>query len=74
MERGDLKMRVSCCKDCVAPKRYPGCHDHCPERAEEVAGKTEQAEARRKAHMLASNINNQKIEGIRRAMRRHGRR
>ena len=19
------------CKGCVAPKRYPGCHDHCPE-------------------------------------------
>lgn len=22
---------IWCCKDCVAPKRYPGCHDHCPE-------------------------------------------
>ena len=20
---------VTCCKDCVAPKRHPGCHDHC---------------------------------------------
>lgn len=19
------------CKGCTAPKRYPGCHDHCPE-------------------------------------------
>ena len=22
---------IWCCKDCVAPKRYPGCHDRCPE-------------------------------------------
>lgn len=22
------------CINCVAPKRYPGCHDHCPEKAE----------------------------------------
>ena len=22
---------IWCCKDCVSPKRYPGCHDHCPE-------------------------------------------
>lgn len=21
----------SSCKDCVAPKRHPGCHDPCPE-------------------------------------------
>ena len=20
-----------CCRDCVAPKRHPGCHGHCPE-------------------------------------------
>jgi hypothetical protein len=24
-------MAVKCCRGCVAPKRYPGCHDHCPE-------------------------------------------
>lgn len=26
-------MSDNCCKFCVPPKRYPGCHDHCPERA-----------------------------------------
>lgn len=20
---------IQCCKDCVPPKRRPGCHDHC---------------------------------------------
>ena len=25
------------CKDCVAPKRYPGCHAVCPEYLEQKA-------------------------------------
>lgn len=24
-------MAINSCKGCVAPKRYPGCHDHCQE-------------------------------------------
>lgn len=24
-------MAIYPCKDCVPPKRYPGCHDHCQE-------------------------------------------
>ena len=24
-------MAIHSCKDCVAPKRHPGCHDRCPE-------------------------------------------
>lgn len=24
-----MKFRISSCKDCVPPKRHPGCHDHC---------------------------------------------
>lgn len=24
-------MAIKSCKSCVAPKRHPGCHDHCPE-------------------------------------------
>ena len=24
-------MAVKCCRGCVAPKRYPGCHDRCQE-------------------------------------------
>ena len=27
-------MSDNCCQFCVPPKRYPGCHDHCQERAE----------------------------------------
>ena len=30
-------MKIKCCKDCVAPKRYPGCHGICPEYIYEKA-------------------------------------
>ena len=30
-------MAIKCCKGCVAPKRYPGCHDRCPEYLAEKA-------------------------------------
>lgn len=66
-------MADNCCYGCVAPKRYPGCQDHCPERQEQLAQRAKETEQRRKAHGIANGINNQKIEGIRRAMRRHGR-
>lgn len=66
-------MADNCCYGCVAPKRYPGCQDHCPERQEQLAQRAKEMEQRRKAHGISNGINNQKIEGIRRAMRRHGR-
>lgn len=62
-----------CCRGCVAPKRYPGCHDHCPERQEELAQRAVEMEKQRKAHGISSGITNQKIDGVRRALRRHGR-
>lgn len=27
-------MAITCCKECVAPKRYPGCHGSCVEYIE----------------------------------------
>lgn len=30
-------MAIECCHYCVAPKRYPGCHDHCHEYIEQKA-------------------------------------
>lgn len=30
-------MAIECCNGCVAPKRYPGCHDHCPEYIKQKA-------------------------------------
>ena len=30
-------MGIWCCKGCIPPKRYPGCHGSCPEYIEEKA-------------------------------------
>lgn len=30
-------MAIKCCNGCVAPKRYPVCHGHCPEYIAERA-------------------------------------
>lgn len=39
---------IWCCKDCVAPKRRPGCHGSCPEyivqKAEHDKERFEQAQ------------------------------
>ena len=32
-----MNHHILCCKGCVAPKRYPGCHGHCPEYIKEKA-------------------------------------
>ena len=30
-------MTIKCCKDCVPPTRYPGCHDKCEKYIKEKA-------------------------------------
>ena len=30
-------MSIKCCKDCVPPTRYPGCHDKCNKYLKEKA-------------------------------------
>ena len=32
-----MNFHIICCKSCVAPKRHPGCHGHCPEYLAEKA-------------------------------------
>lgn len=30
-------MPITCCKDCIPPKRYPGCHSACEEYKKQKA-------------------------------------
>ena len=40
-------MAIKCCKDCVPPTRYPGCHDKCEQYIKEKAKwEEEKAKAR----------------------------
>ena len=43
------------CFGCVPPDRYPGCHAHCPKRAEYVR-KNAEIKARREAYIISMNI------------------
>lgn len=36
-----MGMGIHCCKNCVAPKRHPGCHSTCKEYRDERAKLTE---------------------------------
>ncbi len=65
---------IKCCKSCVAPKRHPGCHGHCPEyRAERAVYEAVKAEAdKRKA--IRDGLDAQTIAGVYRAKKiREGR-
>ena len=42
-------MAIYSCRGCVAPKRYPGCHGHCPEYlADKAKHDEEKAEKERR--------------------------
>ena len=61
-------MSFECCILCKSPKRYPGCHDRCPDYAQARA-KYDKAMADQKKAVRQS-INAQKIAGVTRALRR----
>lgn len=42
---------ITCCKDCVEPKRHVGCHSDCPEYLAEYAANEAEKEAKRKARL-----------------------
>lgn len=63
-----------CCHYCVPPKRYPGCHDHCPERAAEKAEYDKRkAESDRKRKAI-SDIYRQRSEHVEKALKKKRRR
>ena len=58
-------MSIKCCKDCVPPTRYPGCHDKCSKYLEEKAEYEKQKEYA-KAHktVILTNYDFNKIDYI----------
>ncbi len=64
---------MNCCRYCVPPKRYPGCHDHCPDRAAELEEEAEKKAAVKKKNAVSQGIYQQKSDGVRRATKKHGR-
>ena len=63
---------MKCCYGCVAPKRYPGCHSHCPEYIEERAEYDRRKAAEDQKNAVSNGIYLQKSDGVYRATKRHG--
>ena len=59
------------CKDCVAPKRHPGCHDKCPEYLEQKAKYEEIKEAERKWKEVRGGLIDQRNNLYYEAMKRN---
>jgi hypothetical protein len=58
-------MAIECCNGCVAPKRYPGCQDHCPDYIIDNAfHQVEKAERSKKVAMECG-LYQQRYEAIR---------
>lgn len=62
-------MKIKCCKDCVAPKRHPGCHGICTRDIYEKALWEEEKKAIREEHRIRSELYEQRSEGVRKALR-----
>lgn len=65
-------MAIKCCFGCVAPKRYPGCQDHCPEYAEQKVQHDKEMAAYRRQKAIQDGITSQKYYGVIRANRKKG--
>ena len=62
-------MGIYSCKGCVAPKRYPGCHVHCPDYlAEKAKHDTEKAEIEKRKY-IEYGLDCQCARGFYRAMK-----
>lgn len=62
-------MKIKCCKDCVAPKRPPGCHGVCPEYLYEKALWEEEKKVIREEHRRFSELYEQRSERVRKALK-----
>lgn len=63
-------MAIKCCKPCVPPKRYPGCHAVCPEYIKEKAEDEEKKEAERKRRAVDAGIRDQRVRGVTKSLKR----
>ena len=44
--------KINCCKDCIPPKRHPGCHGSCPEYLQERADLDKYKREKRKERIV----------------------
>lgn len=59
-----------CCHGCVAPKRYPGCHDRCKEYLEQKALNDARKEAQFKKTIVEVGILDQRGRSVSKALKK----
>ena len=62
-------MSIKCCKGCVTPNRYPGCHSHCPLYRQEKAEYQAKKESEDSKRDVINGINYQRSKAVHRAMK-----
>lgn len=60
---------IKCCHHCVAPKRHPGCHDHCPEYIEQRALYDERKAIEDEKRQIGISCYQQRDAAVRKAMK-----
>ena len=67
-------MAIISCKDCKPPKRYPGCHDHCPEYLAQKSEHDQRKAAEDKKRQTSYGITIERTAAVAKAMkgRRNG--
>lgn len=63
---------MECCRYCIAPKRHTACWDHCPDYIKERAEYDKRKAIEDKKSAVRNGIYMQKVDGARRAARKHG--
>ena len=65
-----MRIFFESCRKCVAPKRHPGCQDHCPDYAKDKKVYDEWKAAEDKRRKTQNEIFTQKTDGIMKAVRK----
>lgn len=63
-------MTIKVCHGCVAPKRYPGCHDHCPEYLAEKAENDAKREKQFKETVVRTGLYQQRTRAVAKAVKK----
>lgn len=61
---------IKCCKGCVAPKRYIGCHSECPEYLMEKKLWDEQKKVISEKRQVDNDLYEQRFKSVQKALKR----
>lgn len=64
--------KITCCNGCVAPKRYPGCHDHCPDYNEARILEIVAEESYKRQKKIEDGLKQSKMACVKKALERSG--